>query len=191
MRYLITTLFLLLASLGYAQTQNCELDFEISNDSVQLKRFKEVLVYEMDMGKKRESLFLSLIESEGISLLEVQYLLKSTDFIPIQCFNDKSLVSVQLLNGNVISLRHVGEETCSTFVYDAPEKSNIRVLSSYFRIADADLAKLQESSMSLIQIRFSMERKTFTIKNDLNSNIVNQVYKPASFFKENLPCLQK
>lgn len=191
MKQLITLLFLAFISVGHAQETKCELDFEIDNDSVQLKRFKEHLLYEMDMGKKRESLFFSLIESEGIPLLEVQYLLRSPDFIPTQCFNDKSLISIQLLNGQVISLRHVAEESCSTFVYDAPEKTNIRILSSYFRILDNDVVKLQQAPISLIQIRFSIEQKTFVVKNELNSSIVNQSYRPASFFQENLACLKE
>lgn len=190
MKQLISFLFLAFISIGHAQTAQCELDFEVSNDSVQLKRFKEQLLYEMDMGKKRESLFFSLIESEGIPLLEVQYLQRSPDFIPTQCFNNKSLVSIQLLNGQVVSLRHVAEETCSTLVYDAPEKTNIRILSTYFRILDNDVDKLMESPVSLLQIRFSLEQKTFVIKNELASSIVNQSYRPARFFQENLDCLK-
>lgn len=189
MKHLITFLVFAFVSATYAQNTNCELDFEISNDSVQLKRFKEHLVYEMDMGKKTESLFFSLLKSDGIPLLEVQYLLKGPDFIPIQCFNSKSLISIKLLNGNVVSLRHVNEDTCSTFVYDAPEKNNIRILNSYFRIAETDFNKLQESPVSLVQIRFSTEQKTFTIMNELNSSIIKETYKPATYFKESIPCL--
>lgn len=188
MKYLSLLLIALFSHSLLGQTQDCELDFEIQNDSVQIKRFKEHLIYEMDMGKKTESLFFSLLQAEQVPLLEMQYLLKSPDFIPVNCLDTRSLISIQLLNGTVVSLRHANQDACSSFVYDAPAKNNIRILTSYFRLTDTDIAKLKQSPVSMIQIRFATEQKTFNVKNQLYSQVVNQQYHPATYLKDFLIC---
>lgn len=171
------------------QNTPCDLDYEIQNDSVQVKRYHQTLIYELDMGKNGESLFANLIEIGDTPLLEIQYIQKSTDFIPLLCFDRRSMLSIQLLNGTVVSLRHFNTDICSNFIYDKDQK-NIRVINSYFKLEPKDFDILKASKISMIRIRFLTDIKTYSIKNELYSNSHATSFEPALFFQKSIPCLQ-
>ena len=105
---------------------------EEKTDSTSLKVLPEVLIDEKIFGNTNEYLFFSLLNTDGIPMLELQLLQKSKDFIPTKCINKTSKIILQLKNGKIVTLFANEEERCSVLTYDEKEKNNIRVLTGYF-----------------------------------------------------------
>ena len=68
--------------------------------------------------------FFSLLNNNGVPMLELQLLQKSKDFIPTKCINPSSKIIVQLKNGKIITLLATTEESCSVLNFDEKEKNN-------------------------------------------------------------------
>ncbi|MCC9043374.1 hypothetical protein LNQ81_11910 [Myroides sp. M-43] len=188
------TLLLLLAlgfnTLSQAQTKNCSIDYEEKTDSIHFKKTDNVLVYEFDRVSTTSSLFFSLITSNDHPFLNIQYLQKSSEFIPITCVARKSIVSIKLVNGTTVSAHYIDEDKCDTFTYDSEGKRNIRILDANFYIKKEHLALLKSSPISMVQIRFAGSNELFIIQNELKSTIVDVTTNPTQFFIDNIPCIE-
>ncbi|MDR0228510.1 MAG: hypothetical protein LBI72_05530 [Flavobacteriaceae bacterium] len=173
-----------------AQSKNCEIDYEIKNDSVNIKKTVDYLMYEKDFGRSTKSIFMSLINSEGLYFVQMQYLQKDSEFIPITCINHKSIVTLKLLNGKIVNAFYLGDEKCDSLMYDNQEKNNIRVLLGNFILRKEDIAVLKESPVSTMQIRFSNKTEQFIIRESLQSEITKTSYSPSVFIQQNLKCIE-
>lgn len=173
----------------HAQERPCVLDYEEVNDTISFKQTKEILVYEDSEEGKSQALFFSLIKSDKNYFIQVQLVQKSTNFIPITCVNYRSIISVKLNNGRIISAYYIGDEKCDTYIYDDETKNNIRILSTAFLVRQEEINYLKESPIAMVQIRYANKAFPYAIKNELQSNIVETNSQPSAFFIENIPCL--
>lgn len=178
------------ATITQAQTKNCSIDYEEVSDSLNIKKTNNVLVYEFDRVSATSSLFFSLINTNGVPFLNIQYLQKSPDFIPINCVARKSMVSIKLVNGTTISAHYIDQDKCDTYTYDSEGKKNIRILDANFYIKKEHLELLKTSPISLIQIRFAGSTELFVIESELKSTIVDLKTNPTRFFIDNIPCIE-
>lgn len=187
---LLLLMLLSFTSVVTAQTKRCSIDYEEINDSINFKKTNNVLVYEFDRVSATSSLFFSLISNNGLPFLNIQYLQKSPDFIPINCVAKKSMVSIKLVNGTTISAHYIDQDTCDTYTYDNVGKKNIRILDANFYIKKEHLELLKKSPISIIQIRFAGSTELFNIHNELKSTIVDVKTQPTNFFIDNIPCIE-
>ncbi|ALU26940.1 hypothetical protein HX045_11820 [Myroides odoratimimus] len=174
----------------HAQERNCSIDYEEVNDTINYRKTNNVLVYEFDRVSTTSSLFFSLVNNNGHPFLNLQYLQKSPDFIPITCVAKKSMVSIKLVNGTTITAHYLGDDVCGTYTYDQEKKNNIRILDADFYIKKEHLALLKASPISMVQIRFPGTSELFIIRNELKSTIVDLQTKPTQFFIDNIPCIE-
>lgn len=189
MKNCLYLILLLCSSLFSHAQEKCSIDYEIVNDSTNVRKTNDVLVYE-DVGEKvNNTLFFSLIKSDDNHFLHVQLIQKSQDFIPITCVNYRSIISFKLHNGRVLSAYYIGDEKCDTYIYDKESKNNIRILSTSFLLRTEDLQYLGESPLEKVQVRYANQAIPYTIKNELESTQLEANSQPSAFFIDNIPCL--
>lgn len=173
-----------------AQNKECQIDYEIKNDTINFVKTKEVMLYEKDFAKTTKSVFMSVLKSDEMYFVDLQYLQKNPDFIPITCINYKSLVSIKLLSGRIVNCYYVGDEKCDNLLYDNQEKNNIRILTGTFILRKEDVPFLKESPITTMQIRFAGRSEQFIIREEIDSNITNENSKPSRFFIDSLKCIE-
>lgn len=173
-----------------AQTKDCNIDYEIKNDTTDFKKIMEYLFVEKSYPNSIESVYLSLIKSDGLSLIQLQYLQKDSNFISASCVDQKSMITFQLLNGTIVNFRHANTDYCNNLSYDPEQKANIRILSTYFQIQKDDFKRLKESPISVMQIRFQNSTKTFEVESKIESKVVQETYSPNTYFMQNLHCIE-
>lgn len=174
-----------------AQKKNCSIDYEIKNDSVDLIKLNDKLIFEKNFNEKNESLFFSLIRSGDENVLQFQWLEKSKDFTINRCFNADSEIRIDLINADFVNLKIYDNDVCATLVFDEVQQNNLRILNTYFKIEPQDLEKLLASKMSLLTVNFSTGKEYYNITDKLISENSKTESKPAFFFIEEIPCLKK
>ena len=174
-----------------AQKKNCSIDYEVKNDSVDLIKLNDKLIFEKNFNEKNESLFFSLIRSGDENVLQFQWLEKSKDFTINRCFNADSEIRIDLINADFVNLKIYDNDVCATLVFDEVQQNNLRILNTYFRIEPQDLEKLLASKMSLLTVNFSTGKEYYNITDKLISENSKTESKPAFFFIEEIPCLKK
>jgi len=182
-------LLLLIPLFSGAQTNDCVYEVEQKTDSTSLKILSEVLIDEKIFGNTNEYLFFSLLNADGVPMLELQLLQKSKDFIPAKCINKTSKIILQLKNGKIVTLLANKEEACSVLNFDEKEKNNIRVLTGYFFFGITNYEELKSSPITLMRIQYAGDSKDYVIKNDLVSETLNSKSNPDIFFINYLKCI--
>lgn len=190
MKNLILALFLVSGTFSYAQNKDCKIDFEEKTDSTYIKKTVDVLVYERVFGNNKEMIFFSLLVSDGVPMLSFQQVQKSTEFIPAICFDKNSRIIFQLENGKIITLLNSTLENCSTLNYDVESKSNIKLITNYFIFLQDNFEELKKSPISLMRIKYVGDKKDIALKNNLNSEMLNESYTPSNYFIDNLHCIE-
>ncbi|MBW3517977.1 hypothetical protein [Flavobacterium sp. NKUCC04_CG] len=190
MKYVILILGLLSTLFTVAQTKNCEIDYIVKNDSTDLKKTKDYLIVERIYPQSLESVYISLLKSDDLTYLQLQYLQKDTQFISTTCVDQKSMVSVQLSNGNIINFRHANIDYCNNLSFDSEQNANIRILSTYFLIQKEDLERLKESTATVMRIRYATTTATYELLDKIESKVVDKSYYPSNYFINNIPCIE-
>ena len=185
----IYILLLLIPLFSRAQTTDCVYEVEQKTDSTSLKVLSEVLIDEKIFGNTNEYLFFSLLNSDGVPMLELQLLQKSKDFIPAKCINKTSKIIVQLQNGKIVTLLANEEERCSVLNYDEKEKNNIRVLTGFFFFGITNYEELKNSPITLMRIQYVGDSKDYVIKSELISETLNTKSNPDFYFMNYMKCI--
>ncbi len=150
----------------------------------------EVLMHERIFGSTYSYLFFTLQNNNGVPLLKVNFLDKSKDFLPSLSLLKNSRITIQLLNGKIVTLINALEEdTYSKLIYDNNENTNIRILEGNFLFTKSNFEELQFSPISLIRIQFLAENKDYVLQKELQSETLKTTYKPESYFIEQLKCV--
>lgn len=173
-----------------AQIQDCQYEMEEKTDSTSLKVLKEVLIDEKIFGNTNEYLFFSLLNNNGVPMLELQLLQKSKDFIPTKCINPSSKIILQLKNGKIITLIATSDESCSVLNFDEKEKNNIRVLTGYFFFGKTNYEELKNSPIMLMRIQYAGDSKDYVLKSEFSSETLQTKSKPDVFFMNNIKCIE-
>ena len=188
MRILILVLSLFFGVQAFAQKE-CVYSTE-ANDSIgTLKETKSYLMHEKVFGGKSTYLYFSLANEDGTPFLKVQKIEKSAGFISANCFNQKSKIFVQLLNGKIVTLIYGGQETCGEFIRQENETISSRFISGNFLFLKGSIEDLKSSPVWQIRIRFATETTDFPIKKELVSELMNETFTPETYFTNYLHCV--
>jgi hypothetical protein len=187
MRFIIFT-FVLLFSIQISAQKNCEYTVEVTDSLGTLKTTKEFLMFEKRFGNNENYIFFSLSVDNGTPILNYQLLQKNTDFSKAFCVDASSKIYFQLANGKIITLIHNKVENCGTFFRN--DDKNVRVLSANFLFLINSIEELKASPISLMRVKYSTETVDYIIREDLNSELLNETVKSANYFVDYLHCVK-
>lgn len=187
---IFSILLLFITQINGAQNKNCEFDYEEKTDSTYIKETQKVLIHEKIFGDSKELISFSLVNSNGIPMLNLQFIQKSSLFLPTFCFDKNSKIHFQLENGKIFTLLNFSEDNCSSLSYDDETQSNIRVISNYFFFTKENYEDLKNSAISLMRIKFMGESRDIVLKNEMSSEITNQKTNPSNYFIDYLHCIE-
>lgn len=187
MRFIIF-IFLLFFSIQITAQKNCDFSVEVTDSLGTLKTTKEVLLFEKRFGNTENYIFFSLSLDNGTPVLNYQLLQKSTDFSKAYCVDANSKIYFQLANGKIITLLHNNVENCGTFFRN--EDKNVRVLSANFLFLINTIEDLKSSPISLMRIKYSTETVDYIIREEFQSELLNETIKPTKFFTDYLHCIE-
>ena len=173
-----------------AQINDCVYEVEQKTDSTSLKVLSEILIDEKIFGNTNEYLFFSLLNTDGVPMVELQLLQKSKDFIPAKCINNTSKIILQLKNGKIVTLLATSEEACSTLNYDEKENNNIRILTGYFFFGKTNYEELRNSPIMLMRIQYAGDSKDYVLKSELISETLKIKSYPDRCFVDFLKCIE-
>lgn len=187
MKYLYILLLFPLFSIAQS---NCKYDIEEKTDSTFLKSLPEKIVYERVFGNSKDFIQFSLMNNNGVPILRVQIVEKSSLFIPSKCFNLNSKIVFQLNNGKFVTLQSVMENTCSILNYNEQEQANIRILEGYFVFTKQNYEELKSSPISVMRLQYVGGKEDYNIKSELQSEIIKETFYPSKYFMEYLKCVE-
>ena len=187
MKQIIVVLTFLTVNVFFAQKE-CEYNSNITDSIGFYKSTKEYLVQEKIFGGSQNSIYFSLINSDGLLSLNVQTIQKSHDFIPAKCFDKSSKIYFQLSNGKIITLLSIGNESCGNAINNNGE--NVRVLGNYFLFTKGSFEEIKSSPISLMRIKYSSETIDYVFKSELTSEIDKTTYYPENYFINYLRCIE-
>lgn len=187
MKYLLAATVFFCMTLVKAQ-KPCDFTTNLTDSIGKYKTTKEYLLYEKNFAGKASYLFASFVGTDDRSLLQLQLIEKSADFIKIKCFDKNSKIYVQLFDNKIVTLSLAEEESCGTLVRDDKGLNN-RILSGYFKIKKEDEAKLQQSPVSFIRIKYANETADFALKKAFRAELNGELYQPESYFVDYLHCM--
>jgi hypothetical protein len=189
MKKLLLLLMLSASALITAQ-EDYQYNITSSGEGQEIKSTKEAMMFEKVFGGTSQFMFFSLSNTDGIPVLNFQYLAKSKEFPKIYCLDQNSRIYIQLANGKVATLICATKDQCSGLIYDSEEKNNIRVLTGNFLFTTGSLDELEKSAISFIRIKYATDTIDYPIKRELTSETNSQKYYPENYFINTLKCIQ-
>jgi len=186
MKFIVFT-FLLLFSIQFNAQKNCEYSVQLTDSLGTLKTTKEALIIEKRFGNNENYIFFSLSLDNETPVLNYQLLQKNTDFSKAYCVDASSKIYFQLANGKIISLVNNSAENCGTFFRN--EDKNVRVLSANFLFLINSIEELKASPISLMRVKYSTETVDYIIRDEFQSELLQEMIRPANFFLDYLHCL--
>lgn len=183
-------LFLFISGIVAAQKTDCAYDLSEKTDSTSLRVLPQKLMHEKIFGSSKDYLFFSLINENGIPMVQVQYLQKSQDFIPTNCLSKNSKIILQLDNGKIVTLINAFDENCSDLNFDGTTNSNIRILNAFFYFTKNNYEALKESPVALLRIQFAGGSNDYVLKTGLLSETLQTQSNPATYFMDYLKCVE-
>ncbi|MFM2266379.1 MAG: hypothetical protein RLZ77_1799 [Bacteroidota bacterium] len=187
MKTIYCFLFLIVTTLSWAQTP-CEYVQNISDSIGTYKTTKEYLVHERNFAGNASYLFNSIAVTDGVPVLNVQFIEKSAEFIKAKCLDANSKLFIQLQNGKIVTLMHTQQESCGSLVRDDAGVNN-RIMTGTFLFRKDDYQFLQDSPVSFIRIKFGTDTVDYVYKKALKSELDGQLYEPEKYFMLIYPCI--
>lgn len=188
MKHLITLTLFLLTFTAFAQ-KPCEYSTNVTDSLGTYKVTNEYLISEKNFGGTFNYLFFSLAQTDGLPTLNVQSIQKSKDFIKANCFDKNSKIFLQLQNGKIVSLRHIDQENCGTLIRDDKGFDN-RVNTGIFVFVKDNFEELKKSPVTLMRVKYLTNIEDYIIKTEITSEMNGKVYKPDTYFMENIRCVE-
>lgn len=187
MKSLYSTFLLFVFGTIFAQSP-CEYVSNVSDSLGVYKETSEYLMHERNFGGSTSLVYFSLAQSDGMPILNVQFINKSKDFIKVRCLDKNSRLFVQLDNGKIITLLHIDRENCGTNLRD--KGINNRVMNGVFMFLKGSVEDLKRSAISTIRVRYATESDDLIIKSELLSETDGKRYTPNSYFMTTLKCIE-
>ncbi|OXA80314.1 hypothetical protein SAMN05444397_10271 [Flavobacterium aquidurense] len=188
MKQLITLTFFLLNLTAFAQ-KPCEYSANVTDSIGTYKITNEYLISEKNFGGSFSYVFFSLAQTDGLPTLNLQLIQKSKDFIKANCFDKNSKVFLQLQNGKIVTLMHIEQESCGTLIRDDKGFDN-RVNTGIFVFMKDSYDELKKSPVNIMRIKYLTTTEDYIVKNELTSEMNGKVYKPDTYFIENIRCVE-
>jgi hypothetical protein len=188
MKQLITLTFFLLTFTAFAQ-KPCEYSANVTDSIGTYKITNEYLMSEKNFGGSFSYVFFSLAQTDGLPTLNLQLIQKSKDFIKANCFDKNSKVFLQLQNGKIVTLMHIDQENCGTLIRDDKGFDN-RVNTGIFVFMKDSYEDLKKSPVNIMRIKYLTNTEDYIVRNELTSEMNGKVYKPDTYFMENIRCVE-
>jgi hypothetical protein len=185
---LVTTILFLLTFSAFSQ-KPCDFTTDVNDSIGTYKSTKEYLVYEKIFAGKSSYIFNSLVITDGIPLLSVQFLDKSFDFIKARCFDKNSRIYLQLNNGKIVTLLHIDQDVCGSMIRDEKGMNN-RILTGNFLFMKDNYDALKESPISFMRVKYGMDTEDYIYKTELISELNKETYHPENYFLDYFHCLE-
>jgi hypothetical protein len=185
---LITTLFFLLTLLAFSQ-KPCDFTTDVKDSIGTYKSTKEYLVYEKNFAGKSSYIFNSLVITNGVPSLSIQFLEKSFDFIKTRCFDKNSRIYFQLNNGKIVTLLYVEQDVCGTMIRDENGFNN-RILTGNFLFLKDNYEALKESPITFMRVKYGLDTEDYIFKTELISELNKEIYQPENYFLDYFHCLE-
>lgn len=166
----------------------CDLTADVADSVGTYKETRDYLVYERNFGGTSSYAFFSLVKTDGMPTLNVQFIDKSSDFIKAKCLDKNSKMYLQLDNGKVVTLLHIDAENCGTTVRDDKQVNN-RIMNGIFMFVKGTLDDLKSSPVSVMRIRYATDTVDYIMKSELQSEMDGKTYTPGTYFIDTLHCL--
>lgn len=188
MKQLITLTFFLLTLTVFAQ-KPCEYSANVTDSIGTYKITNEYLMGEKNFAGTSSYIFFSLAQTDGLPTLNLQLIQKSKDFMRANCFDKNSKVFLQLQNGKVVTLMHIDQENCGTLIRDDKGFDN-RVNTGIFMFMKDNFEELKKSTVNIMRIKYLTTTEDYIVKRELTSEMNGKVYKPDTYFMENIRCVE-
>jgi hypothetical protein len=188
MKYLFHSFALLMTMMTFAQ-KPCDFTTDVKDSLGTYKSTKEYLLYEKNFAGNSNYIFATMVVTDGMPILNVQFIEKNSGFIKAKCFDTNSKVYLQLNNNKIVTLIHIDEESCGTMVRDDKGLNN-RILTGYFVFRKEDYADLKSSPISFIRIKYATDVADFILKKELNAELDGKTYQPDTYFINYFHCLE-
>jgi hypothetical protein len=188
MKKAVLLVLFLTSSTLFAQ-KPCEFSTNVTDSIGTYKVTKEYIIYEKNFAGNTSYIFYSLALTDGTPTLNLQLIRKSKDFMKANCFDKNSKLFLQLNNGKIITLLHIDQENCGSLIRDEKGFDN-RVLTGSFMFIKGSFADLKSSPVNLMQIKYLTDVEDYVIKKEFQSELNNEVYKPDTYFINNLKCIE-
>ncbi|MNX49204.1 hypothetical protein D3C86_798010 [compost metagenome] len=187
MKQLITLTFFLLTLTAFAQ-KPCEYSANVTDSIGTYKITNEYLMSEKSFGGSFSYVFFSLAQTDGLPTLNLQLIQKSKDFIKANCFDKNSKVFLQLQNGKIVTLMHIDQENCGTLIRD--KGFDNRVNTGIFVFMKDSYDELKKSPVNIMRIKYLTTTEDYIVRSELTSEMNGKVYKPDTYFIENIRCVE-
>jgi hypothetical protein len=188
MKKLFVSLFILLTLTLFAQ-KPCEIDTNVTDSLGTYKTTKQYIIYERSFAGNSTDISFSLVNTNGILSLDVQFLQKSADFIKANCLDANSKIYLQLSNGKIVTLRSVGYENCGTLVKDQNSINN-RIMSGNFVFVKENYEDLKTNTVTFMRVKYATETIDYPFKTEFVSEIDKNKYEPENYFINYLKCIE-
>ncbi len=188
MKNLILAFFLLLNLITFAQ-KPCVLDADVNDSIGTFKSTKQYMIYERSFAGNSTNLFFALTNTNGLLGIETQILQRSNDFIKAMCFDSNSKIYLQLQNGKIVMLLHIGNDDCGTLIRDDTNLNN-RILTGTFLFSKENYEELKVAPITFMRIQFAGETIDYPFKTNFVSQLDKTMYMPESYFINYLKCIE-
>ncbi len=169
--------------------KTCELSADVTDSLGTYKATKDYLVHERNFGKSLDYIYFSLVKTDGLPTLNIQFINKSDGFVKAKCLDKNSKIYFQLANGKIITLLHMDKSDCGTMVLD-DKKNNIRILNGAFMFLKGSMEELKKSPVSFMRIKFAIDQEDYVFSKTLHSELDNLYYEPENYFINYLHCIE-
>ncbi|HEU0136958.1 MAG TPA: hypothetical protein VFQ50_06675 [Flavobacterium sp.] len=188
MKHFFIAAFALL-SLSMNAQKPCDLAADVKDSIGTYKETRDQLVYERNFGGTSSYVFFSLVKTDGMPTLNVQFIDKSKDFIKAKCLDKNSKMYLQLDNGKIVTLLHIDSENCGSTVRDDKQNNN-RIMNGIFMFIKGTFEDLKKSPVSVMRIRYATDTVDYIIRPEFQSEMDGKTYSPATYFVDTLHCLE-
>lgn len=188
MRKLFVVLFILLNLTLFAQ-KPCEIDANVTDSIGTYKTTKQYIIFERSFAGNSTDIYFSLVNTDGVVSLDVQFLQKSSGFIKANCLDANSKIYLQLSNGKIVTLHSVGYENCGTLVKDQNNINN-RIMSGSFVFVKENFEDLKNTKVTFMRVKYATETIDYPFKTELISEVGKNKYEPENYFINYIKCVE-
>src|SRR5690606_5563473 len=130
----------------------------------------------------------SLVQTDDMPWLNIQFLDRSSNFIKAKCLDKNSRLFLQLENGKIVTMIHIDQDNCGTTVRDNKGENN-RIMNGEFLFVQGSLDDLKTSPVSLMRVRFATDTVDYILRSEFVAEFDGKTYHPGRYFVDTLHCV--
>lgn len=188
MKQVLVLILMLTISNLFAQ-KPCDYSTNVTDSIGTYKSTKGYIIYEKNFAGNTNYIFYSLVLTDGMPTLNVNFIQKSKEFLKANCFDKNSKLFLQLNNGKIITLLHIDQENCGTMIRDEKGYDN-RILTANFMFMKGTLEDLKTSPVNMMRIKYFTDTEDYVVKKQFQSELDNLIYEPETYFMNYLNCIE-